>query len=228
MMLPVPDSEPQPAPDPGPPPEGAEVEPPQRAAVDSALAAQAAAPPVPAAATDSKPDRIVACALDQGLVTTLTGYDTTGAVMKFGDGASAVLWNRFCLRIDNLSARLADPRLCSAQRTALSRRIARLRRRMTNAVSSAMHEYAKVLCKRYRYIFLPHFKVSEMVKGSPLGKRVSRDAMAAGHALLKRLLVEKGTRYGCTVMFVRTTIPRSACLLCVCVEVLLLWLSWSR
>jgi transposase len=113
----------------------------------------------------------VACALDQGLVTTLTGYDTTGAVMKFGDGASAVLWNRFCLRIDNLSARLAGPRLCSAQRTALSRRIARLRRRMTNAVSSAMHEYAKVLCKRYRYIFLPHFKVSEMVKGSPLGKR---------------------------------------------------------
>ena len=96
---------------------------------------------------------------------------------------------------------------------------------MTNAVSSAMHEYAKVLCKRYRYIFLPHFKVSEMVKGSPLGKRVSRDAMAAGHALLKRLLVEKGTRYGCTVMFVRTTIPRSA--YCVCVEVLLLlWLSW--
>jgi hypothetical protein len=66
-----------------------------------------------------------------------------------------------------------------------------------------------------------------------LGKRVSRDAMSAGHALLKRLLPavvqpEKGTGYGCTVMFVRTTIPRSACLLCVCVEVLLLWLSWSR
>ena len=76
-----------------------------------------------------------------------------------------------------------------------------------------------MLCKRYQYIFLPHFKVSEMVKGSPLGKRVSRDAMAAGHALLKRLLVQKGTRYGCTVMFVRTTIPRSACLLCVTVAV---------
>ena len=45
--------------------------------------------------------------------------------------------------------------------------------------------------------------------------------MVAGQALLKRLLPavvqpEKGTGYGCTVMFVRTTIPRSACLLCVC------------
>jgi hypothetical protein len=51
-------------------------------------------------------------------------------------------------------------------------------------VKQAAHEYAllPVIACRFKVFFLLHFRVSEMVEGSPLGRTVSRKLMAIGHA----------------------------------------------
>ncbi len=72
---------------------------------------------------------------------------------------------------DALEARIKDPRLVCAQRTSMARRITRLRRAAKNTVKQAAHdsEYALLIAARFKVFFLPHFRVSEMVVGSPLG-----------------------------------------------------------
>ncbi len=62
----------------------------------------------------------------------------------------------------------------------------------------------------FKVLFLPHFRVSEMVEGSPLGRTVSRKLIAIGHAEFRRLLMEKAAVHGCRVVFVvlaRAVVP---------------------
>ncbi len=50
--------------------------------------------------------------------------------------------------------------------------------------------------------FLPHFRVSEMVVGSPLGKNVTRKMLSICHGEFRNLLVQKAALYGCQVISV--------------------------
>ena len=97
----------------------------------------------------------------------------------------------------------------------MAKHIKRLHRRARNAVKQAAHEYALLIACRFKVFFLPHFRVSAMVEGSPLGRTVSRKLMAIGHAEFRRLLMEKAAVHGCRVVFVRgMLVCLFACLLC--------------
>jgi hypothetical protein len=65
------------------------------------------------------------------------------------------------------------------------------------------HEYALLIACRFKVFFLSHFRVSEMVEGSPLGRTVSRKLTVIGHGEFRRLLMEKAAVHGCRVAFVR-------------------------
>ncbi len=59
----------------------------------------------------------------------------------------------------------------------MAKRFKRLHRRARNAVKQAAHQYALLIAYRFKVFFLPHFRVSETVEGSPLGRAVSRKLM---------------------------------------------------
>ncbi len=91
------------------------------------------------------------------------------------------------------------------------RRITRLRRGAKNMVKQAAHEYA----------LLSHFRVSEMVVGSPLGKKVTRKNMMLSicHGEFRNPLVQKAALYGCQVISVSFYLKLFVCLL-VCLAML--------
>ena len=142
-------------------------------------------------------------ASDPGGNTFQTVISIDGAVVKLGEGLTDHVLDNFGRAIDALESRIKDPTLGPWQRSAMAKRIKRLHRRARNAVKQAAHEYALLIACRFKVLFLPHFRVSEMVEGSPLGRTVSRKLMAIGHAEFGRLLMEKAAVHGCRVVFVR-------------------------
>jgi hypothetical protein len=148
-------------------------------------------------------DKVPCGASDPGGNTFQTVMSIDGAVVKLGEGLADHVLNNFGRAIDALESRIKDPTLGPWQRSAMAKRIKRLHRRARNAVKQAAHEYALLIACRFKVFFLPHFRVSAMVEGSPLGRTVSRKLMAIGHAEFRRLLMEKAAVHGCRVVFVR-------------------------
>ena len=160
-------------------------------------------------------DKVPCGASDPGGNTFQTVISIDGAVVKLGEGLADHVLNNFGRAIDALESRIKDPTLGPWQRSAMAKRIKRLHRRARNAVKQAAHEYALLIACRFKVFFLPHFRVSAMVEGSPLGRTVSRKLMAIGHAEFRRLLMEKAAVHGCRVVFVRgMLVCLFACLLC--------------
>ena len=149
---------------------------------------------------------------DPGISTFMTVAVVDGPVLKLGEGLATHVLQSYGRHIDALEARIKDPRLVCAQRMSMARRITRLRRGAKNTVKQAAHEYALLIAARFKVFFLPHFRVSEMVVGSPLGKKVTRKMLSICHGEFRNLLVQKAALYGCQVI--------SVSLLCVCLPCL--------
>jgi hypothetical protein len=140
---------------------------------------------------------------DPGISTFMTVAVVDGPVLKLGEGLATHVLQSYGRHIDALEARIKDPRLVCAQRMSMARRITRLRRGAKNSVKQAAHEYALLIAARFKVFFLPHFRVSEMVVGSPLGKKVTRKMLSICHGEFRNLLVQKAALYGCQVISVR-------------------------
>jgi hypothetical protein len=140
---------------------------------------------------------------DPGISTFITVAVVDGPVLKLGEGLATHVLQSYGRHIDALEARIKEPRLVCAQRMSMARRITRLRRGAKNTVKQAAHEYALLIAARFKVFFLPHFRVSEMVVGSPLGKKVTRKMPSICHGVVRRLLMEKAAVNSCREVFVR-------------------------
>ena len=150
---------------------------------------------------------------DPGISTFMTVAVVDGPVLKLGEGLATHVLQNYGRHIDALEARIKDPRLVCAQRMSMARRITRLRRGAKNTVKQAAHEYALLIAARFKVFFLPHLRVSEMVVGSPLDKKVTRKMLSICHGEFRNLLVQKAALYGCKVISVSLFACLLVCLL---------------
>jgi len=139
-------------------------------------------------------------AIDAGVNTFATVASVDGPPLKLGTGMDRRLLADFGREIDRLETVIKDPWLLKEDRCALSRKIARLRRRAKNVVTDAVHEFSLLLASRYRVVFLPRFRVADMVGGGRLGSTVVRRMLSVGHGKFRSLLVAKAAMYGCTII----------------------------
>ena len=100
-------------------------------------------------ASSSPPaSRVTIAAIDAGVNTFATVASVDGPPLKLGTGMDRRLLADFGREIDRLETVIKDPRLLKEDRRALSRKIARLRRRAKNVVTDAVHEFSLLLASQ--------------------------------------------------------------------------------
>lgn len=67
----------------------------------------------------------------------------------------------------------------------LRKRCAKIRKKMKNIIDNLHWQTCSFLCKTFDNIFLPIFKVSEMVQGSPLGRKITHQMLELNHGLFR-------------------------------------------
>jgi len=143
----------------------------------------------------SKGDRIIS--LDPGVRKFMVGYDPSGKVLFFGEGAHRKLV-RLLLKIDSLSRR----------------KQIRVWRRVKNLVSELHFKTASVLVKEYGTILLPEFRISEMVRGKKLSKQTKRLLYVFSYHKFKAILTWKCEEYNRKLVLVNESYTSCTCGVC--------------
>jgi transposase len=116
-------------------------------------------------------------ALDPGVRTFLTGYDSNGNSCKLGDN--------FTENIRKLREKL-DKFNTMKKKQSVRRRCGKLRTKISNIVSDLHKKTSNYLVKNYDIIFLPHFRVKQMIStDGNLNAETKRDMVDLSHYKFK-------------------------------------------
>lgn len=153
-----------------------------------------------------------AIALDPGVRTFLTWYDGN----SYGEiGAS--MWRKLKsldLVIDKLKSkrdRLKDKSCNKYKIKRLNKAIHRKYQRIQNIVKD-MHFKACNLLTRYKYVFLPEFKVSQILK--KLNKRSRKPLLNLSYFKFKMRLIQKASETGTKVIICNEAYTSKTCSMC--------------
>lgn len=154
-------------------------------------------------------------ALDPGVRTFQTVYDTTGAVIEVGKSDMGRI-HRLCYYLDDLLSRLAASSK-KRQRYRMRRAADRLRLRIRHLVDECHKKLATFLVAEYEVILLPAFESQDMVRRRRrvLTSKSARAMLTWAHYRFKQRLLFKRQEYPwCKVLIVDEAYTSKTCGAC--------------
>jgi putative transposase len=150
-----------------------------------------------------------AIALDPGIRTFLTGYDSS-IVIEIGSGDIGRI-TRLCQHLDELIGKMT--KVSAKQRRSMRRASERIRSKIQNLVDELHKKAAHFLTTNYRVIFLPTFETSQMVKRAKrkINKKSARQMLTWAHYRFKQIIKHQADKNGSIVVDVSEAYTSKTC-----------------
>ncbi len=162
-------------------------------------------------------------ALDPGVRTFQTGFDTDGTAFELGSVKDERRILRLCQHLDALESRRHAKSLSDSNRFALrykkrrnmGRAAARMRERIRDLVEELHKKASLWLCRNYDAILIPEFQTSRMAKRSEerqISNKTCRMMYTWAHFRFRQRLIHKAREYPrCNVVVVREDYTSKTC-----------------
>jgi putative transposase len=162
------------------------------------------------------PTPFKAVALDPGVRTFQTFYSEEGLVGKLGNNTNKQLKSIY-KKEDILKSKLdTNTKIKKNTRYNIKKRCFLLRTKVKNVVKDLHRKACSWITSNFKYVFLPSFNVSKMVKkeNRNLYKPTVRSMLALSHFSFKERLISMGKSKGCKVIICNEAYTSKTCGLC--------------
>ena len=149
--------------------------------------------------------------LDPGVRTFQTFYSPDGVCGKIESDKGLL---QLAKKHDHLWSVSDQSQTTVKTKKGLRKRCAMIRRKIKNKVNDLHWQTCSFLCNTFQNIFLPEFKVSEMVKGSPLGSEIARRMLQLSHSKFRERLLYYGKTKNRNVYIVSEEYTTKTCGCC--------------